>query len=132
TIPAHSKKLRFLMDSKMSMPTTVGEYIDQFPQEVQEIMVKIREVIKEAEPRTEEKISYGMPAYYLNGVLIYFAGYKKYISLYPLTEGMKALKEAEVYKGTKATIHFPLDKPMPYALIREIVKIRVAENTESS
>ncbi len=116
----------------MSMPTTVGEYIDQFPQEVQEIMVKIREVIKEAEPRTEEKISYGMPAYYLNGVLIYFAGYKKYINLYPLTEGMKALKEAEVYKGTKATIHFPLDKPMPYALIREIVKIRVAENTKSS
>jgi uncharacterized protein YdhG (YjbR/CyaY superfamily) len=120
------------MDSKISMSTTVDDYISQFPVDVQQIMGNIRAVIKEAAPRAEEKISYGMPAYHLNGVLIYFAGYKKYISLYPLTEGMKALKGAEVYKGTKATIHFPLNKPMPYDLIRKMVEIRVAENTKSS
>lgn len=95
-------------------------------------MGKIRAVIKEAAPDAVEKISYGMPAYHLNGVLIYFAGYKKYISIYPRTAGMETLKGVDVYKGTKATIHFPLDKPMPYDLIRKIVEIRVAENTKSS
>ena len=120
------------MDSKISMPTTVDEYISQFPVDVQQIMGKLRAVIKEAAPQVEEKVSYGMPAYHLNGVLIYFAGYKKYISLYPWTAGMDALNEVAVYKGTKATIHFPLNKPMPYELIRKIVEIRVTENTKSS
>jgi uncharacterized protein YdhG (YjbR/CyaY superfamily) len=118
------------MDSKISVPATVDEYIAQFPEVVQQIMGKIRSVIKETAPQAEEKISYGMPAYHLDGVLIYFAGYKKYISVYPLTAAMKAVKGAEVYKGTKATIHFPLNKPMPYDLIREMVEIRVAEKTK--
>lgn len=118
------------MDSKIPVPATVDDYIAQFPPDVQQIMGKLRAVIKEAAPQAEEKISYGMPAYHLDGVLIYFAGYKKYISVYPLTAAMKALKGAEVYKGTKATIHFPLEKPMPYDLIRKIVEARVVEKTK--
>jgi uncharacterized protein YdhG (YjbR/CyaY superfamily) len=128
----HSKKEGANMVSKFPPPATVDEYVAQFPEDVQQIMGKIRSVIKETAPRAEEKISYGMPAYHLDGVLIYFAGYKKYISVYPLTAAMKALKGVEVYKGTKATIHFPFNKPMPYDLIRDIVRIRVAEKTKFS
>ena len=119
------------MDSKNSQPTTVDEYIAQFPKDVQQIMTKIRAVIKEAAPLAEEKISYGMAGYYLNGGLIWFGGYKKHIGIYPRTAGMVALKEVTTYKGTKGSVHFPLDEPMPYDLIRKIVEIRVAENTKT-
>ena len=118
------------MDDKLASPATVDEYIALFPSDMQQIMGKIRVIIKEVAPDAVEKISYGMPAYHLDGVLIYFAGYKKYISIYPRTAGMETLKEVEVYKGTKATIHFPLNKPVPYDLIRKIVEIRVAEKAK--
>lgn len=118
------------MEIKKQPPITVDEYIAQFPAEVQQIMGKIRAVIKEAAPQAEEKISYGMPGYYLNGGLVWFAGNKKHIGIYPWTAGMAGLPGVEVSKGTRAAIHFPLDKPMQYDLIREIVRIRVAEQTK--
>lgn len=119
------------MGPKNSQPATVDEYIAQFPEDVQQIMTKIRAVIKEAAPLAEEKISYGMAGYYVNGGLIWFGGYKKHIGIYPRTAGMVALKEVTTYKGTKGSVHFPLDEPMPYDLIRKIVEVRVAENTKT-
>ena len=119
------------MDSKNSRPATVDEYIAQFPDNVQQILIRIRAVIKQTAPEAEEKISYGMPGYYLKGGLIWFGGYKKHIGIYPRTAGMVALKEVTTYRGTKGSVHFPLDAPMPYDLIRKIVEIRVAENAKT-
>ena len=109
-------------------PTTVDEYISQFPEDVQQILVKIREVIKESARGAVEKISYDMPGYYLNGFLASFAVWKRHIGFYPRTSEMEAsLPELSAFKGTKGSVHFPLDKPMPFELIRKIVQIRVAE-----
>jgi uncharacterized protein YdhG (YjbR/CyaY superfamily) len=119
------------MDGKKDQPTTIDEYIGQFPDDVQQILLKIRAVIKETAPDAVEKISYQMPAFYLNGGLVWFAAYKHHIGFYPRPSGNDAFnEELSAYKGGKGTIHFPLDKPMPYELIRKIVKIRVVENSK--
>lgn len=108
---------------------TVDEYILQFPVEVQDVLQKLRAVIKAAAPEAEETISYQMPAFSLNGVLVYFAAWRDHIGFYPTSSGMNAFKEElSQYKGTKSSIHFPLTKPLPYELISQIVKFRVAEN----
>jgi uncharacterized protein YdhG (YjbR/CyaY superfamily) len=116
------------MKEKKVQPSTVEEYIAQFPAGVQVILVKIRAVIKESAPEAVEKISYGMPAYFLNGGLVWFGAYQRHIGIYPRSSGMLALDELALYKGTKGSVHFPLDQPMPYELIRKIVKVRLAEN----
>jgi uncharacterized protein YdhG (YjbR/CyaY superfamily) len=117
------------METITGAPTTVDEYIAQFPEEIQLILDRIRSVIKESAPDAVEKISYKMPAYFSNGRLIYFSVNKRHIGIYPLTSGMEASIEGlSAYKGTKSSIHFPLDKPMPYELLSKIVKYRVAEN----
>lgn len=118
-----------VMEAKNGHPTTVDEYIAQFPPHLQRILVRIRAVIQESAPEAEEKISYAMPAYFLNGKLVYFAVNKRHIGLYPRTSAMDAsIPELAAYKGTKSSVHFPLDKPIPYALIGRIVKVRAAEN----
>jgi uncharacterized protein YdhG (YjbR/CyaY superfamily) len=117
------------MDEKKTRPANIDGYIAQFPQDVQFILNKVRAVIHESAPEAEERISYGMPAFFLNGGLVWFAAYKKFIGFYPTTSGMNAFaKEIEAYRGTKSALHFPLDQEMPYELIRKIVKARVAEN----
>jgi len=117
------------MEGKVVQPTTIDEYIAQFPDDVQQILVKIRSVIKEAAPGAVEKISYQMPSFYLNGNLVWFAIWKHHIGFYPTTSGMEAfIEELSAYKQTKGSVHFPLDEPMPYELISKIVKFRVAEN----
>jgi uncharacterized protein YdhG (YjbR/CyaY superfamily) len=73
-----------------------------------------------------------MPAYFLNGGLVWFGAYQRHIGIYPRTSGMLALEELSAYKGTKGSVHFPLDKPMPYELIGKIVKVRVAENLKKA
>jgi uncharacterized protein YdhG (YjbR/CyaY superfamily) len=108
---------------------SIDEYIFKFPPEIQEILESLRKVIKEAAPDAEEKISYQMPAFALHGNLVYFAVCKNYIGFYPTSSGIDAFKnELSEYKGTKGSIHFPINKPMPYELISRIVKFRVAEN----
>ena len=110
-------------------PATIDEYISQHPEDVQSILLKIRAVIKEAAPQAVEKISYGMPGFFLNGGLVWFGVWKHHIGFYPRTAEMAASIEGlSAYKGTKGSIHFPLDKPMPYDLIAKIVKFRIAEN----
>jgi cellulose biosynthesis protein BcsQ len=99
----------------------------------QEILEKIRKVIKEAAPEAEEKISYQMPAFVLRGNLVYFAACKNHIGFYPTPSGINAFKnELSEYKGAKGSVQFPLNKPIPYELIRKIVKFRVVENIKKA
>ena len=113
------------------MTVTVDEYIAGFPAAVQERMKKIRAVIKKNAPGAVEKISYQMPAYSLNGMLLYFAGHAKHIGIYPMPSGILAFKEElKEYKTSPGTIQFPNDKPLPLDLIKNIVKFRVIENQE--
>ncbi|MFA6276224.1 MAG: DUF1801 domain-containing protein [Pedobacter sp.] len=113
--------------------TTIDEYINGFPHEVQEHLRQIRETIKNAAPQAKEKISYGMPTFYLNGNLIHFAGYKNHIGLYPAPQGIEAFKEdLSIYKGAKGSVQFPLNKPMPLDLIAKITRYRVKTAMEKS
>lgn len=109
-------------------PATIDEYIESFPKEVQAILQQIRKTVKQAAPGAEEKISYGMPTFTLDGHhLVYFAGYRKHIGLYPVPTGAKEFeKEFSKYKTSgKGSIQFPLDEPMPLGLIARIVKYRI-------
>jgi uncharacterized protein YdhG (YjbR/CyaY superfamily) len=109
--------------------TTVDEYISTFPQEVRQILEKLRQTIIKAAPKAEEVISYNMPAFKLNGMLVYYAGYKKHIGFYPTNSGITEFAdELTAYKTSKGAIQFPLDKPLPIGLITKIVKFRVVEN----
>jgi len=105
------------MEGKKGHPTTIDEYIAQFPEDVQRILVKIRAVIKESAPEAVEKISYQMPAFYLNGILVWFAVHRHHIGFYPWASGIEAFKEElSAYKWAKGSVQFPLGKPMPYEL----------------
>ncbi|MHB8128365.1 MAG: iron chaperone [Mobilitalea sp.] len=108
---------------------SIDTYISQFSPEVQEILKEIRKVIKEAAPEAEEKISWQMPTFVLYGNLVHFAAFKNHIGFYPAPSGIDTFKnELSGYKGAKGSVQFPIERPMPYELIREIVKFRVAEN----
>lgn len=110
--------------------TAIDNYISQFPEEVQTILNEIKNVIKEAAPEATEKISYQMPTFYLHGNLVHFAAYKKHIGFYPSPSGIDAFKEEiSIYKWAKGSVQFPLDKPIPYDLIKKITEFRVKENT---
>ena len=107
-------------------PTTVDDYIATFAPDTQAILQKIRQTVKAAAPNAEETISYRIPTFKLNGVLIYFAAFKKHIGLYPPVRGDESLMQAvKPYSGPKGNLQLPLEKPIPYALIRRIVKARV-------
>lgn len=107
---------------------TVDEYISSFP-EFRNKLEEIRAIIKEAAPRAEELISYNMPGYKLNGMLVFFAANKAHLGFYPGTSKIEGFeKELAKYNGTKASIHFPFDAPLPTKLISRIVKYRIKEN----
>ena len=117
----------------MTKPTNVDEYIAGFPKETQLILEQIRATIKKAAPQAEEVISYAMPAYKWNGMLLYFAAYAKHLGFYPTGSGIAAFKkELSVYKGAKGSVRFPLDKPIPLGLVSKIVKFRAAENLQKA
>lgn len=108
------------------MSPEISKYFANFPEEIQEKMQKIRNVILEEAPEATEKIGYGMPGYYLNGKpLVYFAGYKKHIGFYATPTGHEAFKEElSKFKQGKGSVQFPLKDEIPYELIRKIVKFR--------
>ena len=111
--------------------SNIDDYLAQFPPPVQEKLEQLRKTIKNAAPNAEEVISYQMPAYRQHGILVYFAGYKHHIGFYPTPAGINAFKnELSVYKPAKGSVQFSLDKPLPLALITEIVKFRVKEDQE--
>ena len=110
-------------------PSTVDEYIAQFPEDVRQILAQLRALIKELAPAATERMAYGMPGYYLNGPLVYFAGFQHHIGFYPIPSGVEAFKEElAAYKSAKGSVQFPLGKPMPFDLIGRIVSYRLAEN----
>jgi uncharacterized protein YdhG (YjbR/CyaY superfamily) len=112
---------------------TVDDYIARFSPDVQSVLQKIRETVKTAAPNAQETISYRIPAFRLNGILIYFAAFKRHIGLFPPVRGDSSLMKAvKPYAGPKGNLRFPLEKPIPYALIRRIVKARVRTAARSS
>jgi uncharacterized protein YdhG (YjbR/CyaY superfamily) len=111
-------------------PTTIDEYITGFPDDIQLILYKVRSTIKQAAPDAEETIGYGMPAYKTHGKpLVYFAAFKNHIGFYATPTGhAEFAKELSKYKQGKGSVQFPIDQPMPYELIAQIVEFRVIEN----
>ena len=117
------------MDVHSTSPTTIDEYISNSAQDIQEVLEKIRTVIKTAAPDAEEKISYQMPTFFLNGNLVHFAAFKNHIGFYPTPSGITEFnEELSPYVTAKGSIQFPLDKPIPYDLIGKITAFRVGEN----
>lgn len=110
----------------MDKPQNVDQYISGFPKDRQMLLEQIRTTIKNAVPFAEETISYGMPAFKLNSVSVWFAAYKNHIGLYPMYGMDKFRDEMEIYKGkgTKDTLQFPYDKPLPLELIARLVKYK--------
>ena len=114
---------------KKSTSKEIDKFISAFPEDVQEILNKVRETIREAAPDAEETINYGIPTFTLNGNLVHFSAFKTHIGFYPTPTGVeKFKKELSRYEGAKGSVKFPLDKPIPYALISKIVEFRVKEN----
>ena len=112
---------------------TIDEYIATFPKNVQIILEELRQAIGDAAPDAEEAISYQMPAFKLNGNLVYFGAFKKHIGFFPRTSAIEAFKEElSGYEVTKGTVKFPLNKPIPVDLVKKMVKFRVKENLDRS
>ena len=111
---------------------SIDQYIKSFPDDVQPILQKLRKTIKSVVPKEEETISYQIPTFKMNGkYVVYFAGFAKHISLYPFFPDTTELKRAvKPYMSGKATLKFPLDKPLPYPLIKKVVKILAKKNQE--
>ena len=109
---------------------TIDEYILIFPKNIQDILEKMRKVIRESASEAEETISYGMPTFKLNGKnLVHFAAYKNHIGFYPTPSGIEAFKkELSPYKSAKGSVQFPIDKTIPLDLVKKIVIFRVKEN----
>jgi uncharacterized protein YdhG (YjbR/CyaY superfamily) len=118
------------MKSRQTAPTNIDEYIAAFAPGVQEILEQVRLTIRKAAPHAEETISYKIPTFTLHGkYLVYFAAYKNHIGLYPAPiENAEFKEDLSAYAAGKGTVKFPLDKPIPFALIRKVVKFRAKEN----
>jgi uncharacterized protein YdhG (YjbR/CyaY superfamily) len=112
-------------------PQKIEEYIQKFPEDVQEILEKILITIREAAPDAEETINYQIPTFKLHGNLVHFAAYKKHIGFYPTPSGIEAYQdELSAYDSAKGSVKFPLNEPIPYDLIKRIVEFRVKENMD--
>ncbi len=111
---------------------TIDEYIKTFPEDVQSILEKMRQTIRQTAPEAVEAISYQMPTFKLNGKnLVHFASYKNHIGFYQTSSGIEAFKkELSPYKGAKGSVQFPLKEPIPYDLVKKIIMFRVKEELE--
>jgi uncharacterized protein YdhG (YjbR/CyaY superfamily) len=129
-----SKNIRYVknglhMENKKHEYKSIDEYIHSFPENIQKKLEELREAIKEQAPQAQEKISYQMPTFFLNGNLVHFAAYSNHIGFYPTSSGIDAFKnEISKYKNAKGSVQFPLEEPLPIELIKKIVKFRVEEN----
>lgn len=121
------------MATGRATPRNIDEYIASFSPDVQTILQKIRMTIRNAAPGAQETISYKIPAFRLNRILVYFAAFKNHIGLYPPLRGDASLMKAiSGYAGEKGNLQFPLDRPIPYGLIKRIVKVRVKQNSSKA
>jgi len=120
-------------EAEMAAPKDIDSYISQLPAGVRPIVQKVRQTIQIAAPQATEVISYQMPAFRQHGILVYFAAWKKHIGLYPPISGDPAIEKAVAkYAGPKGNLQFPLDEPMPYGLIKRIVKLRLKQDREKA
>jgi uncharacterized protein YdhG (YjbR/CyaY superfamily) len=118
---------------KSAIAENIDDYIAGFPKDIQNKLKDLRATIKKAAPKAEEKISYAMPTFALHGNLVHFAAFKNHIGFYPAPRAIEEFKkELAGYEGSKGTVQFPLDKPLPLALIAKMVKYRVAQNLEKA
>ena len=117
------------MATSRKAPQNFDDYLERFPKDAQQRLQKMRLAVKKAAPKAKEMISYGIPAFTLNGTLVWFAAFKNHIGFYPRTSAIAAFKkELSGYKGAKGSVQFPFDKPLPISLIERMVKFRVKEN----
>ena len=120
------------MVSKKNQIPSIDEYIYGFPGDVQDILQELRRIIRESAPNAEETISYKIPTFKLKGNLVHFAAFKNHIGFYPTPSAIEAFKrELSPYETAKGSVKFPLNKPIPYDLVRRVVEFRVKENTDS-
>jgi uncharacterized protein YdhG (YjbR/CyaY superfamily) len=136
--PAELIKLGFIVSNPvnqlktavMTTVKTVDEYLSLFPEAQRNVLQQIRETIKQAAPTAEETVSYGMPAYKLNGVLVYFGGFKNHCSFFPAGSSLikQFSSELKGYNTSKGTIQFQLAEPIPFKLISKMVRERVKQN----
>jgi uncharacterized protein YdhG (YjbR/CyaY superfamily) len=111
--------------------SSIDAYHAAFPEEVQEKLQELRATITRVIPEAAEVISYNIPAFKMHGIVVYYAAFKKHISLYPVPRGKEWQKDFEAYETSgRGTIQFPLDKPLPVQLIRKIVKYRAEEDVK--
>jgi len=121
------------MKTDKTSPKSIDEYIAGFPKDVQAILQKIRMTIRKAAPDAEEAIKYQIPTFTLKGNLVHFGAYKNHIGFYPAPRAIEEFKkELSAYEGSKGTVRFPFDKPIPYDLITRIVMFRVKKNLEKA
>ena len=119
------------MISKKLKPGSIDEYIDAAAPEVQERLHQLHACIREAAPGAKESLKWSMPAYSYNKILVTFKAFKYHIGFYPMPSAIKAFaKSLTKYKTSQGSVQFPLDKPLPLALIRKIIKFRVKENND--
>ena len=117
----------------MQKPIDIDTYIAAFPEETQVLLQQIRATIRQAAPDAKETINYGIPTLTLEGNLVHFAGYKNHIGFYPGASGIASFQEElSEYKSAKGSVQFPLDKPLPLALVHKIVVFRVKQNLEKA
>src|SRR4030095_3639911 len=110
---------------------TVDDYISKCSPEAQNILQRIRKIVRKAAPEAEERVSYQMPAFALDGMLIYFAAFKNHVGIFPPVRGdARFQKDTTAYRGHKGNLKFHLDSPMPYALIERIVSFRLKEHLQ--
>lgn len=121
------------MEDKQPQFRNIDEYLAQFPDEIRDILEKIRATIHDAAPEAQETINYQMPTFTLHGNLVHFAAFKNHIGFYPTPSGIeKFIEELSDYQKAKGSVQFPLNQPIPYDLIRRIVEFRVGENLEKA
>lgn len=138
--PRFEIHLLFLMKFNSTMKAepvkfnTVEEYLGTMPAATRKVLQQIRKIVRQAAPDAEELISYNIPAFKYHGALVYFAGWKEHVSMYPRTAGLQKAfsKELAPYEDGKGTMKFPLAEPMPYDLITRIVQFRVEENEQAA
>lgn len=117
------------MERKTPRYATIDEYIQSFPEHARQKLVELRNLVRKQAPQAQEKISYQIPTFFLNGNLVHFAAYENHIGFYPTSSGIRAFKsKLSKYKNAKGSVQFPMDEPLPVELIKQMVKFRVAEN----
>jgi uncharacterized protein YdhG (YjbR/CyaY superfamily) len=115
--------------SSRGSPKTIDEYIVAFPPEVRTLLDKMRKVIHEEAPQAEEAIRYGMPTFRLNGNLVHFAAARHHLGFYPTPSAIIAFgKELEPYTTSKGAVQFPYERPIPFDLVRRMVRFQVKES----